>query len=201
MPRKTRDYKAEYARRKAHGLARGLSLFQARGHARAAIGEKPVSSSKPALADRLFLAVRDFLGGKPLSSSAQAANVHHSTLKKHLAKERLLAPRAEVDRRWKPTENLRRVSFIDDKGKAITIPVSQSDFETWQRFRGDYTDAVATADQTYLDKWAGVTLRNTVTGEKHTLSNRLSLIKSREKVLKKDPYYRLVSSEPVNLAA
>ena len=34
MARKARDYKAEYARRKASGIAAGKTLRQARGHAR-----------------------------------------------------------------------------------------------------------------------------------------------------------------------
>lgn len=46
MVRKPRDYQAEYRRRKELGRQRGLSVSQARGHARQKKGELPVSIIK-----------------------------------------------------------------------------------------------------------------------------------------------------------
>ena len=46
MARKPRDHKAEYQARKAAGLARGLSVSQARGHARKDKGEQSITQLK-----------------------------------------------------------------------------------------------------------------------------------------------------------
>ena len=68
MARK-RNYKAEYQRRKARGLVRGLSLSQARGHPKP--GEVRVSGKPPAaLADtKISKAIEAMNAGRSMTKA------------------------------------------------------------------------------------------------------------------------------------
>jgi hypothetical protein len=96
-PDRSRNYRAEYQRRKQRGLAKGLSLSQARGHARAGERLKP--------ANRLFVdrnspeekAIRAMQFGIPLRRSAKTYGLSEQHLRRY-AKEN--AGGRFVGRRW-----------------------------------------------------------------------------------------------------
>lgn len=116
---KKRDYKAEYRRRRANARARGLSLSQARGHARA--GEAPSRGPPRQIADdRLQIALRVLRQEKNFEAAAKAAGISPERLRRH-AVERGLIEKSK--RRWQPRADLPRRLKIFSRGKALTIIV------------------------------------------------------------------------------
>src|SRR5262245_12827031 len=97
MARKPRDTKAEYARRKAHHLALGHSVAQARGHAPVARKGAPRTPIKPDLKLRLVAALREFRITKNLTRSAKVAKVSPERFRRFLRENRLARKRK---RRW-----------------------------------------------------------------------------------------------------
>ncbi len=83
MTRK-RDYKAEYARRKARGLAKGLSLSQARGHPRPS--EKYIRSPEPDPQHEVALdkALTRFLKRPNLKQAVAGQNVSIERFRRYL---------------------------------------------------------------------------------------------------------------------
>lgn len=121
---RTRDYKAEYARRKARGLARGLSLSQARGHP--APGETPIRrKSRPALNDeRLEAAIKRLNEGASMTSAAKEEGVSAERMRRAIASQSLAK---KVSGRWVPDDKrLRRVPMIKD---ARVAPITVDGFE------------------------------------------------------------------------
>lgn len=119
MTQRTRDHQAEYARRIANALARGLSRSQARGHAKA--GEIP--SRGPALPitdDRLQLALRVLRQETNFQSAAKAARISPERLRRHAIERGLIE---KSNRRWQPRADLHRRMRIFSGGKALTIIV------------------------------------------------------------------------------
>jgi hypothetical protein len=101
MARGLRNYQAEYARRKAAGVARGLTLRQARGHPRA--GEASVTVLKHAgtlggetrggtpdtLLQRYYRVVARLATGEPLRQATRAEHISWRTVTR-LNEERVL---------------------------------------------------------------------------------------------------------------
>jgi hypothetical protein len=79
-----RNYKAEYAKRKTQGLARGFSLNQIRGHAKS--GEPKVSeiSKQSRYNKRLEEGVKEVRKGKSLAKAAGSIRVDPRTLRNYL---------------------------------------------------------------------------------------------------------------------
>ncbi len=88
MPRK-RDYKAEYARRKARGRARGLSLSQIRGHPKAGETYASGKPSTPARTDELEAAVKLIRRGGSLKHAAKETGTSQERLSRYLKGNRL----------------------------------------------------------------------------------------------------------------
>jgi hypothetical protein len=91
MAKRTRDYRAGYQRRLALARERGLSVSQARGHARASRGEAPVSvlkrnlvipSQRSATVERIYQAVRGLADGKTLAQAAREAGTTARTVQR-----------------------------------------------------------------------------------------------------------------------
>ena len=77
-----RDYKTEYQRRKAKGIAAGFSTAVARGHARA--GEKPIRPVSPRDGERLEAALKLYRKSGDQAASAKALNLSPERLRKFL---------------------------------------------------------------------------------------------------------------------
>jgi hypothetical protein len=138
MPR-TRDYKAEYARRKAKGLARGLSVSQARGHPRAGEVFASGKASTPASTDALESALKALRRGGSLKSAAALARVSPEVLRRFVKGKGL----AVFDgRAWTITDTRPRdVPMIrGDQQHKITVPDHQTASEV-----GRHRDAVGQA--------------------------------------------------------
>ncbi len=110
---RTRNYKAEYARRIANAEKRGLSRSQARGHARS--GEPPISTKSVASDDRLEAALRSLRQTGHQGRAAKEAGVSPERLRRFL-RENLLAARR--GRLWEFSDNRPRLMTVISGGEA-----------------------------------------------------------------------------------
>jgi hypothetical protein len=129
-----RDYAAEYAARKQSGLARGLSVKQARGHTgqpRSAEGTVlglraggliGGASREQAMTAKKYAAVRRMAGGESLTRSAKEEGIAPSTLRKFIKDRRIAAPQYGKSRGGKPAR-IRRYGLVS----GITAPILASD--------------------------------------------------------------------------
>lgn len=106
---KNRDFKAEYQRRRQLAKERGLTIAQARGHARK--GESKISelkrsglidTARKTTLERFYLAIKSVASGKSLSRAAKDANISPITIKK-LDSERHILQRTPDGTHWKIT--------------------------------------------------------------------------------------------------
>jgi hypothetical protein len=136
-----RDYAAEYAARKARGLARGLNLPQLRGHAPNT--EQSVSSLRAsgliggdsraeALLRKKYAAVARMSQGESLAQAAKAEGIAPSTLQRFL-KDRGIAQPIYHRRGGKPTsvmgyriEASGSTPILTDTGQVIDAPAVDS---------------------------------------------------------------------------
>lgn len=151
MARK-RDYKAEYERRIAKGLKRGLSRSQARGHP--AISEKSVSGSRaPKPDDQLEAALRDLRSGSSQKAAAQSAGVSAERFRRFIYGHKL-AKRTGLS--WTLTDDRpRRVATIHQgETKSVTV----SNYSEAQK-AGEYFYAagqfIRSNDITHLEPFEG----------------------------------------------
>jgi hypothetical protein len=104
---KKRDYKTEYALRKMDALARGLSVSQARGHAK--VGARPSRGRPHQIEDeRLQIALHVLRQEKSFVSAAKAAHVSPERLHRHAVECGLIE---KSKRRWQPTVSGRPKAF------------------------------------------------------------------------------------------
>lgn len=153
MPRQ-RDYKAEYARRKASGFARGFTRGQARGHpeaGKALISAKPTAGYNPKLEE----AVKYFRRGESLSSAAKSAHVSAERLSSYVAAEGIAT---KTGGRWQlgTDERTRPPIAIFSEGREIEVTVKGYE---QAKLASDYLNAVkrflGTNDPSHLDPYRG----------------------------------------------
>lgn len=113
--RKARDFRAEYERRIARALAKGLSRSQARGHARP--GEAGIKRAKPKDTDLLAIAYRKMREVGSLTAAAKAHRIAPERLRSFIH-ERSLAERK--GRSWTFTDTLIREMKVISKGDIRT---------------------------------------------------------------------------------
>ncbi|SFF03453.1 hypothetical protein [Nitrosomonas sp. Nm166] len=124
MSTKKRDYKAEYQRRRQLAQERGLSIAQARGHAR--ISEAKVSelkrsgvigSTRKNTLERFYQAIKGVSFGKSLSRAAKDARISVTTIKK-LDSDRGILRRSMNGNRW-DTFNAAHYPILTKDGKLL----------------------------------------------------------------------------------
>jgi hypothetical protein len=109
---RTRDYKAEYARRIASAERRGLSRAQARGHA--GEGELPARpSARPVHDDRLEAALKELRSSRKLVAAARSQRIAPERLRRFLRENGLAERRG---RAWHITDNRRRQMTVITNG-------------------------------------------------------------------------------------
>ena len=114
---KKRNYKAEYARRRTKALARGLSVSQARGHAK--VGERPSHGPPCQIEDeRLQVALRMLRREKNFEAAAKAARISPERLRRGAIERGLIE---KSNRRWQPRTDLPRRLKAFSREKALTI--------------------------------------------------------------------------------
>jgi hypothetical protein len=121
MSKGKRDYRAEYRRRVAGGLAKGISRSQARGHPKPR--ETAVSSKRPPRAiedDRLQVAFKVLRQEKSLSAAARAAKISPEHLRHYATDKDIIEQRG---RRWFVRHELPRRMLLFSDGRAVQIVV------------------------------------------------------------------------------
>ena len=117
-----RDYAAEYTRRIARALTKGLTRSQARGHPR--VGEATVSVTrppKPIPDDRLQRALRVLRQEGTLKSAAKAAHISPERLR-HIAKSK--GAIKKHGRRWIVDPDLPRRMPLFSRRRVIEVTVT-----------------------------------------------------------------------------
>ncbi len=170
MPRRTRNFAAEYARRIANATARGLSRSQARGH------PKPAESSirtgrggRPIEDTRVQLALKSLRQEKSLSAAAREARISTERLRRYALEKNLIEKQG---RRWSVRHDLPRRMLLYSRGQAISIVVG--DFASASKV-GRYMAAVGkfltNNDPSGLAEFAGQSVRD-VSGAAHVFETR-----------------------------
>ncbi len=132
---KKRDYKAEYQRRIANGLKRGLSRSQARGHpSKAEASASGIQVPKPN--GQLEAALRELRRGASQKAAAQSAGVSQERFRRFIYGHGLAR---REGRSWVLTDDrMRRVTTIH-RGETKTVCVNRyAEAQT----AGEYSDAV-----------------------------------------------------------
>ena len=167
-----RDHKAEYRRRKVRGLARGLTLSQARGHARAY--EPSVRAKPPASDERLEGALRALRLTGNQTTAAKEARVSPERFRRFL-REQQLAERQ--GRRWKITDNRPRLMTALTTRGAIELKLPGFDEAS---LVGRHNAAVKafmdTNEISHLQPFEGLTVKD-ASGRTHVLETRPNVIR------------------------
>lgn len=125
MPKRIRDYKAEYARRIAGGRAKGLSRAQARGHPRPRekLASSPVAE-RGTYSRRLELGFKAIERGKTLTASAKQIHVSPERLRRYLTEQRVAEKHG---RKWVPRSDHRvRQMLLYTRGRARSVQVNRA---------------------------------------------------------------------------
>ncbi|MGO9682250.1 MAG: hypothetical protein ACLPTZ_06595 [Beijerinckiaceae bacterium] len=170
MPKGRRDYRAEYARRIAHGAAKGISRSQARGHPKPK--ESSVSSKRPPRRiedDRLQLALKVLRQEKSLSAAAKAAKIAPERLR-HFATERDIIERQ--GRRWIVRSQLPRRMLLFSDGRVLQVVVGDFDAASKiGRFMSAVGEFLRTNNRAVLSEFEGVSVTD-VSGKAHVFETR-----------------------------
>jgi hypothetical protein len=167
---RSRNYKAEYARRIAHGTAKGISRSQARGHPKPK--ELSVSSKrppKPIEDQRLQLAFKVLRQEKSLTAAAKAAKISPERLR-HYATQRNIIERK--GRRWIVRHDLPRQMRLFTAGRRLTVVVG--DFDSASkigRFMSAVSHFLRTNNPAGLREFEGASVTD-VSGRTHPFETR-----------------------------
>ena len=121
MPKAKRDYKVEYRRRIASGLAKGLSRPQARGHPKAGEALASTGLKVPEPDAKLEAAVKRLREGKSQKAAAGSVGVSADRLRRFTYGHKLVQ---RVGHAWVMTDpRPRRVpTLTDGEVKNVTVP-------------------------------------------------------------------------------
>jgi hypothetical protein len=148
MPKRKRDYKAEYARRIGRGLAKGLTRAQARGHPAPAQALASNPTSIAPYDPRLEVGFRWIKDGKSLSAAAKEAHVSPERLRRYVQGQRIAERRG---RRWValPDTRRRRVLMYSE-GRALTVTVDLSGAQEVGAYMSSVGNFLESNDTGYL---------------------------------------------------
>jgi hypothetical protein len=163
MVSKIRDYRAEYQRRRLLASERGLSIAQARGHARkseAKISDLKrsgvIDRSRNNTLDRFYKAIKEISTGRSLSQAAKNAHISIASIKR-LDVERHILSRTLDGNRWN-TLSTAHFPILTTDGKLFNdIPLDRKN----ARIVGSYWSAANKArmgDTAALDPFANSTV-------------------------------------------
>jgi hypothetical protein len=171
MPRKKRDYAAEYRRRIARGLAKGVSRSQARGHPRAT---EPYLSPGRTANRKLEAGVAALRKKKSLKAAARDVKVSPERLRRYLKDLDFVEKRRG---RWVVgTDPRLRAVLIYSDGKKQRIVVQGYEPAA---LTGSYWNAVSeflrTNDPVHLAPFVGIQIRD-ANGKPYMLETRPNVL-------------------------
>jgi hypothetical protein len=169
---KIRDFKAEYARRIAKALSRGLTRSQGRGHSKAS--EASIRASLPPISDdRIQLALRVLRQEGNFAAAARAAKISPERLRKYAVERGAIE---KTGRRWRTRADLPRRMLLFTDGKSLAITVG--DFETASlvgRFMSAVGRFLETNDRSFLTPFVGHAVRD-INGRDHPFETRPNVL-------------------------
>jgi hypothetical protein len=154
-----RDYKTEYAARKARGLALGRSLSQTRGHAR--LGEAPLRPGKSVdhLPDKETKALRAFRASGNATAAAKSAGISPERFRRFLRAEGVAERHG---REWAMTDNLVRETEMISEGAWRRVRVRGfDDASAIAQHKTAVRDFLRTRDPNLLAAFAGQAVTDT----------------------------------------
>jgi hypothetical protein len=169
--KKTRDYRAEYARRISRGLAKGLNKSQARGHGRA--NEAGLRAPRPISDDRLQLALRTLREEKNFAAAARAGKIAPERLRKYALEQGVIE---KEGRRWRVKPDLPRRMLLFTDGKSATVTVG--DFENASligRFMSAAGRFLETNKRELLAPFVGMSVKD-LAGKAHPFETRPNIL-------------------------
>ena len=156
-PRRRRNFKVEYARRVERALAKGKTLSQARGHARAGERQKSptVSLIKPTVPEEQ--AIKLMTKGATLKAAASEVKVPPERLRRYL-KENTSA--RWTGRRWEIVDSRARQMPMYSKGASVHPWLSPQEASRAGTFDHDVRRYLQTGDEAILKPYRGAGVRD-----------------------------------------
>jgi hypothetical protein len=168
--RSQRNYVAEYARRVARAITKGLSRSQARGHPKASEASvNPKRPPRPIEDERLQIAFRVLRQEKSLSAAAKAAKVSPERLRRYASDKNIIERKG---RRWSVRHDLPRRMKLFSRGEEVRVVVG--DFEAASkigRFMSAVGEFVRTNKPAGLREFEGASVTDIV-GKSHPFETR-----------------------------
>ncbi len=148
--RRSRDFKAEYARRIARGTARGVSRSQARGHPKPS---ELALRTKITFSRQLEEGLRAIRRGRTLTEAARSVHVAPERLRRYIGESGIAEKRGP---RWVigADTRLRQMLFYSD-GEAIVVSVRPDQADTIGRYMSAVGRFLESNDLAFLDPFVG----------------------------------------------
>ncbi len=163
MSSKTRDYKAEYQRRIQLAKERGLSIAQARGHARkneAKVSDLKrtgvIDNTRKTTLERFYQAINGIASGKSLSKASKDAHISPTTIK-NLDVERHILHRITGKKSWKIQSNAHFPILTKDGKLLKDIPLDRKNASLIGRY-WNATRVAYMGDTSALDGFTNLTV-------------------------------------------
>jgi hypothetical protein len=165
-----RNYVAEYARRIARAVAKGLSRSQARGHPKPTEAViKSRRSARPIEDDRLQLALKVLRQEKSLTFAAHEAKISPERLRHYATEKNVIERRG---RRWIVRHELPRRMLLFSDGRALQVVVG--DFASASkvgRFMSAVSAFLRTNNPAGLREFEGMSVAD-ISGKTHVFETR-----------------------------